>query len=221
LRAAIDSSMSAMAEVEAPCTWVLSNHDVVRHVTRYGGGSVGTARARAAALLQLSLPGAVYVYNGDELGLPNVDLPDSVLQDPTWERSGHTDRGRDGERVPLPWSGVAPPYGFTTGTSTWLPMPEGWASLTVEAESAEPDSMLALYQQALMLRRKTAELRTDEFTWIDAPESCLAYRRGNGFAVVVNAGDQPAPLPSGDVALASGPLTDGLLPPNTAVWIRI
>jgi len=221
LRAAIDSSMSAMAEVGAPCTWVLSNHDVVRHVTRYGGGPVGIARARAAALLQLSLPGAVYVYNGDELGLPNVDLPDSALQDPVWERTGHTERGRDGERVPLPWSGVAPPYGFTTGTSTWLPMPEGWASLTVEAESAEPDSMLALYQQALMLRRKTAELRTDEFTWIDAPETCLSYRRGDGFAVVVNAGDRPAPLPSGDVALASGPLTDGLLPPDTAVWIRI
>ena len=221
LRAAIDSSMSAMAEVGAPCTWVLSNHDVVRHVTRYGGGPVGIARARAAALLQLSLPGAMYVYNGDELGLPNVDLPDSALQDPVWERTGHTERGRDGERVPLPWSGVAPPYGFTTGTSTWLPMPEGWASLTVEAESAEPDSMLALYQQTLMLRRKTAELRTDDFTWIDAPESCLAYRRGSGFVVVVNAGDQPAPLPSGDVALASGPLSDGLLPPDTAVWIRI
>jgi len=139
----------------------------------------------------------------------------------TLERTGHTERGRDGERVPLPWSGVAPPYGFTTGTSTWLPMPEGWASLTVEAESAEPDSMLALYQQTLMLRRKTAELRTDDFTWIDAPESCLAYRRGSGFVVVVNAGDQPAPLPSGDVALASGPLSDGLLPPDTAVWIRV
>ena len=120
-RDAIDSSLSAMARVGAPCTWVLSNHDVVRHVTRYGGGALGLARGRAAALVQLSLPGAAYVYNGDELGLPNVDLPDSALQDPTWERSGHTERGRDGERVPLPWNGSAPPYGFTTGTSTWLP----------------------------------------------------------------------------------------------------
>jgi alpha-glucosidase len=220
LREAIDSSMSAMAEVGASCTWVLSNHDVVRHVTRYGGGAVGLARARAAALLQLSLPGAVYIYNGDELGLPNVDLPDSVLQDPAWERSGHTDRGRDGERVPMPWSGVAPPYGFTAGSSTWLPMPDDWAALTVEAESAEPDSVLVLYQQALSLRRKAPELRTDRFTWLDAPEGCLAYRRGSGFLFLLNAGDQPVALPSGDVALGSGPLIDGWLPPNTAVWLR-
>ena len=221
LRDAIDSSMSAMAEVGAPCTWVLSNHDVIRHVTRYGGGAVGVARARAAALLQLSLPGAVYVYNGDELGLPNVDLPDSALQDPVWERSSHTERGRDGERVPMPWSGIAPPYGFTTGPSTWLPMPDDWAALTVEAESADPDSMLALYQHALSLRRKTPELRTDEFTWLDAPEWCLAYRRGSGFQFMLNAGEQPVAVPSGDVALASGPVTDGWLPPNTAVWLHV
>jgi alpha-glucosidase len=220
-RAAVDSSMDAMAEVGAPCTWVLSNHDVVRHVTRYGGGALGTVRARAAALLQLALPGAVYVYNGDELGLPNVDLPDSVLQDPTWERTGHTERGRDGERVPLPWSGVAPPYGFTTGPSTWLPMPSGWAPLTAEAQSAEPDSVLALYQQALSLRRKTTELRGAEFTWLDADPGCLAFRRGNGFVFVLNTGDSPVPLPTGEVALASGPLADdGQLPGNTAVWLR-
>jgi alpha-glucosidase len=221
LQDAINSSMSAMAEVGAPCTWVLSNHDVIRHVTRYGGGAVGVARARAAALLQLSLPGAVYVYNGDELGLPNVDLPDSALQDPAWERSGHTERGRDGERVPMPWSGVAPPYGFTTGPSTWLPMPDDWAALTVESESADPDSMLALYQHALSLRRKTPELRTDEFTWLDAPEGCLAHRRGSGFQFLLNAGEQPVAVPSGDVALVSGPLTDGWLPPNTAVWLHV
>jgi alpha-glucosidase len=221
LRAAVDSSRSAMAEVGAPCTWVLSNHDVVRHVTRYGGGAVGTARARAAALVQLSLPGAVYVYNGDELGLPDVELPDAVLQDPVWERSGHTERGRDGERVPLPWSGATPPYGFTTGASTWLPMPDDWAGLTAEAESADPDSVLALYQQALALRRKTAELRTEEFTWLDAPDGCLSYRRGTGFIAVINVSGPPATLPSGDVVLASGPLTDeGQLPTNTAAWLR-
>jgi alpha-glucosidase len=220
LRSAINSSMSAMADVGAPCTWVLSNHDVVRHVTRYGGGPTGHARGRAAALLQLSLPGAVYVYNGDELGLPNVDLPDAVLQDPTWERSGHRTRGRDGERVPMPWSGTAPPYGFTTGTSTWLPMPEGWASLTVEAQSADPDSTLALYQHALAQRRKTAELRGEEFTWLDSPPGCLMYRRGSGLVVALNAGDRPVPLPAGDLVLASGPVPDAMLPPDTAVWIR-
>ena len=114
-RKAIDSSHEAMSAVGAPCTWVLGNHDVDRPATRYGGGDAGVARARAAALVQLSLPGAVYIYNGEELGLTNVDLPDEALLDPTWERSGHTDRGRDGERVPLPWSGDAAPYGFTTG----------------------------------------------------------------------------------------------------------
>jgi alpha-glucosidase len=222
LREAIDSSMSAMAEVAAPCTWVLANHDVDRHVTRYGGGAIGVARARAAALLQLSLPGAVYVYNGDELGLPNVDLPDSALQDPSWERSGHTDRGRDGERIPLPWSGTAPPYGFSTGTSTWLPMPDDWGALTVEAELADPASMLELYTQALALRRKTAELSTDEFTWLDGPDGCLTYRRGKGFVAIVNVSGPPAPLPSGEIALVSGPLTDdGRLPTNTAAWLRV
>src|SRR6266700_2403306 len=205
-RDAIDGSLSTMAGVGAPCTWVLSNHDVVRHVPRYGGGALGLARGRAAALVQLSLPGATYVYNGDELGLPNVDLPDSALQDPTWERSGHTERGRDGERVPLPWDGSAPPYGFTTGTSTWLPMPGDWSGLTVEAEAADPDSTLSLYQQALALRRKVPELRGEEFAWLGAPDGCLAYRRGPGFVVVLNAGDAPAPLPAGEVLLASGPL---------------
>jgi alpha-glucosidase len=223
---AINSSLSAMARVGAPCTWVLSNHDVVRHVTRYGGGALGLARGRAAALVQLSLPGAAYVYNGDELGLPNADLPDSALQDPTWERSGHTERGRDGERVPLPWDGSAPPYGFTTGTSTWLPMPDDWSGLTVEAETADPDSTLSLYQQALALRRKVPELRSDEFAWLGAPEGCLAYRRGPGFVVVLNAGDAPAPLPAGEVLLTSGPLSlpadaaARTLPANTAVWLR-
>ena len=113
-RDAIERSLRAMSGVGAPCTWVLDNHDVDRAATRFGGGEVGVARARAAALMQLSLPGAAYIYNGDELGLANVDLPDGALQDPTWERTGHTERGRDGERVPLPWSGTTPPFGFSS-----------------------------------------------------------------------------------------------------------
>ncbi|WP_026453436.1 glycoside hydrolase family 13 protein, partial [Saccharomonospora iraqiensis] len=118
-REVVDASLAAVADVDAPTTWVLSNHDVQRHVTRYGGGELGLARARAAALLTFALPGSVYVYQGEELGLPEVtDLPDEVLTDPVWERSGHTDRGRDGCRVPLPWSGTAPPFGF--GGPAWL-----------------------------------------------------------------------------------------------------
>ncbi|HEU5008447.1 MAG TPA: glycoside hydrolase family 13 protein [Jatrophihabitantaceae bacterium] len=222
---AIQRSLEAMSGVGAPCTWVLDNHDVDRAATRYGGGEVGIARARAALLVQLSLPGAAYLYNGDELALENVDLPDEALQDPTWERSGHTDRGRDGERVPLPWSGTEPPYGFTTGTSSWLPMPEGWGDKTVAAQDADADSMLNLCRQALRLRRELSQLTGPDFEWSPAPVGALAYHRGS-IAVALNAGAEPLPLPDGDVLLASGPLPepgpDGrVLPGNTAVWLQL
>jgi alpha-glucosidase len=226
---AIERSLRAMSGVGAPCTWVLDNHDVARAATRYGGGALGVARARAAALVQLSLPGAVYIYNGDELGLANAELPDSALQDPTWERSGHTERGRDAERVPLPWSGTAPPFGFTTADSSWLPMPPEWAGLTVAAELADADSTLLLYRRALAVRRTTADLHTSSFEWLDAPQDCLAYQRG-GVIVMLNAGATDVPRPAGEVLLASGPAdggvllasgpTDGgVLAANTAVWL--
>ena len=114
LRDAVTHSLAAVEDTAAPACWVLSNHDRPRHVTRYGGGELGTRRARAAALLQLALPGAAYLYNGDELGMPDVDLPDEVLQDPVWERSGRTERGRDACRIPVPWSGSEPSYGFSS-----------------------------------------------------------------------------------------------------------
>ena len=149
LRHVIAETLDELRPVGAPATWVLSNHDVARHVSRYareqaGPGSslmqllgrpadleLGRQRARAAVLLTLGLPGGAYVYQGEELGLDEVeDLPDEALEDPTWERSGHTDRGRDGCRVPVPWSGDAPPYGFSPAGATappWLPQPAGWA----------------------------------------------------------------------------------------------
>lgn len=219
-RDAIERSLAAMSGVSAPCTWVLDNHDVDRAATRYGGGEVGVARARAAALMQLSLPGAAYIYNGDELGLTNATLPDSALQDPTWERSGHTDRGRDGERVPLPWSGSAPPFGFTSAATTWLPMPSEWAPTTVQAQERDPDSTLALYRRALALRRAEADLRQGVPEWLDGPADCLTYRRGS-VLVLLNAGTAGVPLPAGEVLLGSGPLADGVLPANAAAWLRI
>jgi alpha-glucosidase len=215
---AIQDAMDATARVGAPNTWVLANHDITRHATRFGGGAVGQARARAAAMIQLSLPGAVYLYQGDELGLENVDLPDEALQDPTWERSGHTHRGRDGERVPMPWSGSAPPFDFTTGTP-WLPMPKDWAGLTVEAQLEDSDSTLALYRHLLAIRRERPELASGTFAWIGAPDGCLAWRRGESFVLVANFSAAPAELPQGAVLLASGPLANGELPPNTAVWL--
>jgi alpha-glucosidase len=210
-RTAIERSLAALAPVGATPTWVLANHDVDRAVTRYGS----LARARAAALMLLSLPGAAYVYNGDELGLPNGEVPDDALQDPTWERSNHTDRGRDGERIPLPWSGDKAPYGFSSTPDTWLPMPDTWSSLTVEAQERDPHSTLALYRSAIRLRRSFA---AEPFAWLDAPVDCLSYRRGD-VRVLLNAGRRGVPLPAGSVLLASGPV-DGDLPPDTAVWLR-
>jgi alpha-glucosidase len=233
-RSAIERSMDALALVHAPCTWVLANHDVDRAASRYGGGATGLSRARAAALMQLSLPGAVYVYNGDELGLANVDLPDAALQDPSWERSGYTDRGRDGERVPMPWSGRRPPFGFTTGFRTWLPMPRSWAPVTVEAQDADPGSTLRLYRRALELRASLADFGGTAFAWLAADADCLGYRRGE-IIVLLNCGAGPVRLPAGEVLLASGPLASGPLasgplasgplvgghlPPDTAAWIR-
>ncbi len=188
LRDVINESLNASELVGAPTTWVLSNHDVQRHITRYGGGAVGDARARAAALMMLALPGSAYLYQGEELGLPQVlDLPDDVLQDPVWERSGHTDRGRDGCRVPLPWSGQAAPFGFGAGGS-WLPQPADWADRTVARQSVDDTSFLALYRRALRHRREL----TGDLRWLDTPSpDVLAFGRDGGFVCVVNVGDVP------------------------------
>ena len=192
----IQDAMSAMAAHEAPCTWVLSNHDVVRHATRYGGGAIGQARARAAAMLILALPGAVYLYNGEELGLENVDLPDWALQDPTWERSGHTERGRDGERVPMPWSTEADSLGFSVTGASWLPMPKSWGEKSVQSQSSDPASMLWLYRDALRIRSTSPDMRAGSFTWLEAPSGCLMFRRGAQFVCLVNFSDHDVALPS-------------------------
>ena len=246
LRRVIDAQLEALAPVGAPATWVLSNHDVTRHVTRFGrpsatkGRVVGTAppkvavkepadlalgrrRARAALLLMLALPGCAYLYQGEELGLEEVeDLDEDLLQDPTWHRSGHTVRGRDGCRVPLPWSGTEPPFGFGPPRSTpWLPQPLGWRELTVEAQTGDPDSFLELYRTALRLRRDHLGFRGSGMAWLPAPESVLRFDRPGGLETIVNLGTTPIELPSGrPILLASEPLPEvGLLPPDTAVWL--
>lgn len=217
IRQAVEKSLEAVAFVAAHPTWTLSNHDIEREVTRYGGGAQGLARARAMLLLELALPGPAFIYNGSELGLPNVDdLPEEVLQDPAWERSGHTVRGRDGCRVPLPWSGSEPPFGFTTGES-WLPLPPVWAELTVEAQESDPSSTFALVQTALELRRQRAEF-SGELEWLDSIADGVAFRRVGGLTCVVNCGTAAEPLPAGKILLASGPI-NGDIPPDTAVWI--
>ncbi|GAA1335332.1 glycoside hydrolase family 13 protein [Saccharothrix algeriensis] len=220
VRAAVEHSLAAVQPHGTPPTWTLSNHDVTRHVTRYGGGSLGVRRARAMALVQLALPGVVYLYNGEELGLPNVELPDWALQDPTWLRSGRTERGRDGCRVPLPWEGDAPPFGFTAGAGTWLPQPGDWAGLTVESQLEDPGSVLSFYRQALELRRSHGAISGDEVEWYGAPAGCFAFRRkGGGLICALNTSGGPVPLPPGEVLLSSGPMDDNRLPPDTAVWL--
>ncbi|GAB3586766.1 glycoside hydrolase family 13 protein [Amycolatopsis endophytica] len=216
MRSVIDSSVEALGA--APATWVLSNHDVKRHVTRYGGG---LPRARAALLLMLALPGGAYLYQGEELGLEEVeDLPEEVLRDPKWERSGHTQRGRDGCRVPLPWSGAAPPFGFSTGTP-WLPQPARWSAKTVSAQDADPRSTLNLYREALRIRKENPAFGDGALSWLDSPPEVLAFRREPGVVCVVNLGEEPAALPPHrKVLLASGEPGDEL-PPDAAVWLAV
>ncbi|TFV85934.1 glycoside hydrolase family 13 protein [Blastococcus sp. CT_GayMR20] len=219
MRDAVTHSLATVADSPAPACWVLSNHDRPRHVTRYGGGEQGVRRARAAALLQLALPGAVYLYNGDEFGLPDVDLPDEVLQDPIWERSGRTERGRDACRVPVPWSGTEPPYGFSTSRDTWLPMPDGWAPLTAEAQGGDPSSMQSLYRAALALRSSSPAFSGEGLAWLPAPQGCLAFRRPGGLVCLVNLSADAVPLPEGRVLLASADVGDGRLPGDATVWL--
>jgi alpha-glucosidase len=241
MRASIESALAAHAPVDAPATWVLSNHDVTRPVTRYGRADtgfafqskrtgtptdleLGTRRARAAALLAMALPGSMYVYQGEELGLPEVeDIPDARRQDPMWVRSGGVDPGRDGCRVPIPWAGSEPPYAFSGAGSErpWLDQPGDWASLTVAAQAANPDSMLALYRAGLRLRRTTPWEGDGALRWIDAPDSVLAFARGDRFACFVNFGPEPFVLPpDATVLIASGELEGGALPQDTTVWLR-
>lgn len=181
---------------------------------------LGTARARAMALVEFALPGSIFIYNGAELGLPNADLPDDALQDPVWERSGHTERGRDASRVPLPWEGSEPPFGFSTNPQTWLPIPESWAEYTVEAELEDMNSTLSLYRTAIELRYERDEFAGDGIEWYGAPTGCLAFRRSEGHLVcALNTTSEPVGLPPGDLILTSAPLVDGMLAPNAAAWL--
>ncbi|GAA1256785.1 glycoside hydrolase family 13 protein [Kitasatospora nipponensis] len=239
LRAVIDSSLAAMRPVDAPATWVLSNHDVTRHATRFanppggtqirerGDRELGLRRARAATLLMLALPGSAYLYQGEELGLPDVtDLPDEVRQDPSFFRANGQDGFRDGCRVPLPWSGTSAPYGFgpAEGGPSWLPQPAEWAELSVEAQTGDPTSTLELYRSALAVRRTHAALGAGrEVDWLPAPEGVLAFRRED-FTCLVNTTAQPVRFTApGTLLLASTDLTvvDGetvLAPDSTSWW---
>ncbi len=238
LRTRIGAALDAMAAAGAPATWVLSNHDEARQVTRYGRAftglpapigivpppvdlGLGTRRSRAAILLMLALPGSVYLYQGEERGLWDVeDLPLDLLQDPIWTRTGHTVRGRDGCRVPMPWSGTEPSFGFgPDGSVPWLPQPAAWAAFTPVAEDADPDSMLSLYRAALRIRRGHPGLAGSAFRWSDDTAGILHFDRDRGLACLANLSAGPVALPTGaEVLLASAPIVDGRLPVDAAAW---
>jgi alpha-glucosidase len=238
VRTAIDATQALADGSREP--WVLGNHDVVRPVTRLGGQDA----ARAAALLLLALPGSAYIYQGEELGLPEVlDIPAAARQDPTFRRTNGKVRGRDGCRVPLPWSVHGSSFGFSrtvhgdSPAAPWLPQPPGWGAYSVEAEQDDPGSFLSLYRAALRLRKAHPALglgplgvrpADDGMRWLAAPPDALVFARDPGFVFAANLGTGPLPLPAHEeVLLASGPLdrsgTPGsaALPPNTAAWLRV
>ncbi len=226
-RKVVTSSLESVRLVDGSATWVLSNHDVVRHPTRYGGGATGLARARAAVLTMMALPGSAYVYQGEELGLEQVEVAPEHRQDPTYFRSG--EEGRDGCRVPIPWSGDAPPFGFGPGDGQpWLPQPERWSELTADRQRKDPESMWAFYRDLLALRRSVAAPAGHELRLVDSPPGTLAFVRGEALVCQVNCGSRPARVPAeaGELVVSSGgPPVVGRgrvrrLPPDTAAWFR-
>ncbi|WP_036321025.1 glycoside hydrolase family 13 protein [Microbacterium indicum] len=237
LRSVIDESIEEFGGVGAPATWVLSNHDVIRHGSRlalpddeqsFGVGprsphlpdpQLSSRRGRAATALMLALPGSAYLFQGEELGLPEViDIADAERQDPRFFRTNGADYGRDGCRVPLPWEAAEPHAGF--GGDPWLPQPASWAALARSAQTSDPGSTLSMYRRLLALRRENA-LGAGSLEWLDEypDDHTLAFANG-GVAVVVNFGDEPIELPDGEVLAASWPLADGLLPPDATAWVR-
>jgi alpha-glucosidase len=240
-RKVITENLGLAAESGTSSTWVLSNHDVIRHASRYGlpagdrhviGASWlqsdgveppldverGLRRARAATLLTLALPGSAYLYQGEELGLHEVaDLPHESLQDPAWRRSGHTVKGRDGCRVPLPWTPTGSSYGFGSN-GAHLPQPGWFADVAASVQEQDEGSTLHLYRSALRLRRGLQS--PERLIWHEAAEGVVHFERPGGWHSVTNFGTTPVALPAGQVLLSSAPLEGGLLPGEAGAWVR-
>lgn len=214
----IDNTMKMLKEVGAYPTWAISNHDSPRAASR-----LGSDRARAIALFLFGLPGSTYVYNGQELGLPDAELADSDRQDPTFFRTNGETKGRDGARIPMPWSGSTTPFGFTSG-KPWLPLPSDWKDLTVEIQSATKGSSLALYKAALKSRREIF-IGASDFAW-DATQietGLLGYSRG-GVQVFLNSGSKPIRLAAKEIILGSDDVTlengELELKVGRAIWFK-
>jgi alpha-glucosidase len=241
LRSVIDESMDAFGGVGAPSTWVLSNHDVIRHASRLvlsapmedhaaGIGPktvekpdevLGIQIARAATTLMMALPGSAYVYQGEELGLPEViDIPDRLRQDPTFFRTNGERYGRDGCRVPIPWEGNAPAYGFNSTGATWLPQPQSFATLARSEQEGVAGSTLELYKTLLSVRADLS-LGTGSFEWLEGYDSDVIAFRNGPIGIIANLGESDVILPVGEVLVSSGDLSGAVLPPNTTAWVKL
>lgn len=248
LKQIIDKSMTEVVKVGAPPSWVWENHDVVRKTDRlelglqnkgkglekYGDPKKlnkerALLRARAATLLELALPGGSYIYQGEELGLFEVrDIPEDRLEDPIWKMSGHTDRGRDGCRVPLPWTKDASgAHGFSSNKNltvdqAWLPQSAGWGERAVDTQQGVAGSFFEMVKQALAIRKKEAGLGDGEMNWIDVTDDVIAFQRPGKFACYVNFGPAEVVIPYGaEVLVSSAPLKGEHIPADTAVWLRL
>lgn len=237
LREIISESLRAFPAVGAPATWVLSNHDVIRHATRlampghpqgHGVGpetpgkpdpAAGLRRARAATALMLALPGSSYLYQGEELGLPEaMELPDDVREDPTWFRTNGERYGRDGCRVPLPWTADQGAFGFSATGESWLPQPAEWTALARDVQEDQPDSTLWLYR-TLLATRRAHDLGSGALEWLDGyGEDVIAFRNGD-MTVIANVGTTPVALPKGTLLVESDAFEGRELPADTTVWI--
>ena len=237
LVSAIDESFQAFDEVKAPSTWVLNNHDTIRHVSRFGGdygrttasdgigpdnpqpdNELGLIKAKAATLFMLGLPGASYLYQGEELGLPeHTTIEPKYRQDPTFFRTNGERVGRDGARVPLPWVKGDSTSGFSKATAGWLPQPASYAALSRDQQESE-GSTLSLYKQALAIRKQLS-LGEGSFDWISKTD-LLGYQNGSTL-VIHNFGTSSVELPAGEVLLSSAPLEAAKLPANASCWVKI
>ena len=237
LVSAIDESFQAFDEVKAPSTWVLNNHDTIRHVSRFGGdygrttasdgigpdnpqpdNELGLIKAKAATLFMLGLPGASYLYQGEELGLPeHTTIEPKYRQDPTFFRTNGERVGRDGARVPLPWVKGDSTSGFSKATAGWLPQPASYAALSRDQQGSE-GSTLSLYKQALAIRKQLS-LGEGSFDWISKTD-LLGYQNGSTL-VIHNFGTSSVELPAGEVLLSSAPLEAAKLPANASCWVKI
>jgi alpha-glucosidase len=242
LRSVVDESLRAFGAVGAPSTWVLSNHDQVRHATRltldpnadqgdriHGVGpktqprpdeALGQRRARGASTFMLALPGGAYLYQGEELGLPEaIDIPDEARQDPTFARTNGEAYGRDGCRVPIPWEADKPSYGFGPSSNSWLPQPANYRQYSRDLQEGVAGSTLELYKTLLELRRENA-LGTGSLKWIETNDEGVLAFANNGIRVFFNMTDAPFTLPAGEVLATSADVSSGSLPAAAAVWLR-